>query len=105
MNQMIGTEAGLSVQTEGTMVRFPNQRSADRLPNVSFSCPLFISIDRLDKAPLISETHIYLLGVQFLFSLFDDLEGHTFNTLVAQKSFAGSTDPCVRRTHSGNSTL
>ena len=59
MNRMIGTEAGLSVQTEGTMVRLLNQRSADSLPNFSFSCPLFISIDRLDKAPLISEVHIY----------------------------------------------
>ena len=59
MNRVIGTEAGLSVQTEGTMVRLPNQRSADSLPNISFSCPLFISIDRLDKAPLISEAHIY----------------------------------------------
>ena len=41
INRMIGTEADLSVQTEGTMVRLPNQRSADRLPNVSFSCPHF----------------------------------------------------------------
>ena len=32
INRMIGTEADLSVQTEGTMVRLPNQRSADSLP-------------------------------------------------------------------------
>jgi hypothetical protein len=93
MNRMIGTEAGLSVQTEGTMVRLPNQHSADWLPNFSFSCPLFISINRLDKAPLISEAHIYFLRAQFLVSLFDGLEGYTFNTLVVQKPSAGSTEP------------
>ena len=79
MNRMIGTEAGLSMQTEGTMVRLPNQHTADTLPIFYFSCPLFISIDRLDKAPLISEAHIYHRA-QFPVSLFDGLEGYTFNT-------------------------
>ena len=34
MNRVIGTEVGQSVQTEGTMVRLPNQRSADSLPKL-----------------------------------------------------------------------
>ena len=93
MNRMIGTEAGLSVQTEGTMVRLLNQRSADSLPNFSFSCPPFISIDQLDKAPLISEAYIYLLRAQFLDSLFDGPRG-----ILSQLAFHKTI--CVfNRTH------
>ena len=55
MNRMIGTKAGLSVQTEGTMVRLPNQRSADSLPKFFFPFPvLFLS------APIDSTRHRYL---------------------------------------------
>jgi hypothetical protein len=86
---MIGTEAGLSVQTaainESAMVRFSDQRPADRLPTISFHCPLSVSIDQHDKAPLILEAYIYLLGVQSLVSLSDGFAGYTFSALVVQK--------------------
>ena len=93
MNQMIGTEAGLGVQTEGTMVRLPNQFLQTACQTFPFPVLFFfISIDRLDKAPLISEAHIYLLRVQFPVSLFDGLGEYTF-TLVFQKPSACSTEP------------
>ena len=92
MNRMTDTEAGLSVQTEGTMVRLPSQRSADRLPNISFSCSLFISIDRLDKHRS-SLRHTYISPERNFSSHFSMASRGILSTLAVQKPSAGSTEP------------
>ena len=98
---MIGTEAGLSVETAAMKVQWCVS-SINVLPTSSQPFPLtiliFVSIDQLDKAdaPLIPEAYIYLLGVQCLVSLSDGFAGYIFplyNTLAVQKPPAGSTEP------------
>ncbi|KAF8495992.1 hypothetical protein F5888DRAFT_1907591 [Russula emetica] len=91
---MIGTEAGLSVQTAAmkvqwcvsTIIILPTHRSARHCRQLD---------DKAD-APLIPEAYIYLLGVQCLVSLPDGLAGYTFpffNTLAVQKPPAELVHP------------
>ena len=59
MNRMIGTEAGPSVQTKGTMVRLPNNVLQTAWPNFSFSCPLLsASIDSTRHCSSLKHTYI-----------------------------------------------
>jgi hypothetical protein len=86
---MIGTEAGLSVQTAAMKLQWCVSPT-NILPTGCQPFPvtvLSISIDQLDKAdaPLIPEAYIYLLGMRCLVSLSDGLAGYIFplyNTLA-----------------------
>ena len=97
---MIGTEVGLSVQTEARKCNGASPRSTLCRQASDLFCRsrLSVSIAPLDKAdaPLILEAYIYLLSVQCLVSLSDGLTGYNFslyNTLTAQKPPTGSTEP------------
>ena len=95
MNRMIGTDAGLSVQTEGTMVRLPNQRSADRLPKLflSLSSFFFLSASIDSTRHRSSLRHTYISSERNFSSHFSMASGGILSTLAFQKPSACSTEP------------
>ena len=109
--RMIGTRAGLSVQTAATKVQWCVSRSMffDKWPTFSHHFLLSISIDQLDKtdAPLIPEAYINILGMQYPVSFFNGLTGYTvpLQHPRVQKITQGlKPSPCVHWTSAGRAT-
>jgi hypothetical protein len=99
---MIGTGAGLSVQTAAMEVQWCVSQSMFCRQAVNFS-PSFSSYPQLDKedAPLVPEAYIHLPGVQYHVSFSDDLTGYTFplQHLAVQKLLTGYRNTKPRPGH------